>query len=187
MRRTSLMRLMTRVLAAGAATAALVAGSAHALVVRFDPVGVFDFLVADPSFGHSGFPGGPPQIYPLSGFGYVFPNGVDWVDFGLDGETLTFGEGDPAGYQLVSPIPLWTDTLLPSSNATTDNYEVTFEQITSKPPQTLEFTNPATGQEVSVTVSTVGVPEPGAWALMLLGVGVLGADIRRRRRFAVTA
>ena len=32
------------------------------------------------------------------------------------------------------------------------------------------------------TVTTSAVPEPGAWALMLIGVGVLGAALRTRRR-----
>ena len=34
---------------------------------------------------------------------------------------------------------------------------------------------------------TGGVPEPAAWALMIMGVGGIGASVRRRRAVAVTA
>jgi len=37
------------------------------------------------------------------------------------------------------------------------------------------------------TESTVSVPEPAAWAIMLLGFGGIGAVLRRRRGHAVTA
>ena len=35
---------------------------------------------------------------------------------------------------------------------------------------------------LSVTSSTGGVPEPATWALMLLGFGGLGTALRSRRR-----
>jgi PEP-CTERM motif len=181
------MRLPSHLMAAGVAASALIATSAHALVVHFDPA-MFDFYTSDPAFGPLFSPTGPVEIQPLDvpgSFGYVFP-GVDWVGFGLDGETLTFGEGDPGGYQLVSPKPLWTVTP-PAPNDR--DYEVSFPQLTSDPRQTLEFTNPATGAQVLVTVSLQAsvVPEPGTWALMLVGVGALGAGIRARRRSVAAA
>jgi hypothetical protein len=39
---------------------------------------------------------------------------------------------------------------------------------------------------VSLTTSSI-VPEPSAWAMMLLGVSSLGAIMRRRRAFLVSA
>lgn len=38
-----------------------------------------------------------------------------------------------------------------------------------------------------IDVGKPGVPEPGTWALMLLGFGGLGAVLRRRRQLALTA
>lgn len=35
--------------------------------------------------------------------------------------------------------------------------------------------------DFTLTISAVGVPEPGAWALMLLGFGAAGAALRRRK------
>ncbi|MCW5760254.1 MAG: PEP-CTERM sorting domain-containing protein, partial [Phenylobacterium sp.] len=40
------------------------------------------------------------------------------------------------------------------------------------------YSNDSTG--VNFTVSTAGVPEPGTWALMILGFGGAGAMLRRR-------
>jgi hypothetical protein len=37
----------------------------------------------------------------------------------------------------------------------------------------------------TITEGPAGVPEPGAWALMLLGVGLAGAKLRRRREQTV--
>jgi hypothetical protein len=37
------------------------------------------------------------------------------------------------------------------------------------------------------TVTTLGVPEPAAWALMILGVGLAGGALRRQRRIAAPA
>src|SRR5258708_20466218 len=37
---------------------------------------------------------------------------------------------------------------------------------------------------VSVDALSVGVPEPGAWALMILGLGTVGGAMRRSRKTA---
>lgn len=39
----------------------------------------------------------------------------------------------------------------------------------------------------SVTAVTGAVPEPGTWAMMLLGFGAIGASMRRRRRVSAIA
>ena len=36
-----------------------------------------------------------------------------------------------------------------------------------------------------VDIGSVGVPEPATWAMMILGMGAVGAGMRRRRRTAV--
>lgn len=38
-----------------------------------------------------------------------------------------------------------------------------------------------TGGEIRGFLTTAGVPEPGAWALMIAGFGLAGASLRRRR------
>jgi hypothetical protein len=49
------------------------------------------------------------------------------------------------------------------------------------------FANRQTGNvgALAGTTMSIGAPEPGAWALMLLGVGLVGAPLRGRRRNAL--
>ena len=167
--------------AAVAATSIMTAASAHALVVHFDPAS-FNFYVNEPSYGYSNGLNGPAEIYPVSGTGYVV-DGVQFVEFGTNGETLTFGADTTGQYQLVAPEKLWTVTdlyTIPSLNSDLDKVDFNTKLLST--PQTLNFTNPATGQIVVVTVSlSSAVPEPATWALMLIGFGGLGAAIRVRR------
>lgn len=169
------MKILIRALMAGASVVALFASSAEAGRVLFDPPATFSFYVNDPSYGFEGPDG--VMVYPISGYGYQFP-GVDWVDFGTNGRTLTFGQGDVGGYQLTAPKILWTETPIVMDNRV--EFEVTFGPITSSPPQTLDWVNPATGATTSVTVNPL--PEPATWAFMLIGSALVGAGIRRGRR-----
>jgi hypothetical protein len=47
-------------------------------------------------------------------------------------------------------------------------------------------TNTLTGSAVSFSASSVGgaVPEPGTWAMMIVGMGIVGASLRRKTRIA---
>lgn len=194
------MRILVRSLLAGAAAIALAAPAAHALQVRLDPMGSFDFYVSDPAFGNSGYVGGDyAQVYPLYGTGYDFSGlgGPDWVDFEGDGETLLFDEGDAGGdrFSAVSPTPIWALTELssgadcPPRGSPTTCWEVTFPGFLPGVPVTEDFTiyNDQGVSEGSMegVVEVLGVPEPAAWTLMLVGVGAIGAVARRRRTIAV--
>jgi len=181
------MKLSHALAAACAAACGLIAVSAHALTVHFDPPASFNFYVNEPSYGYSDGLGGPAEIYPEAGSGYVV-DGVSFVEFGLNGETMTFGAGTPGQYELVAPEKLWTVTELykiQPLNAYLD--EVVFDTDKLSSPQTLVFTNPA-GGTVDVTIDvTNGVPEPASWALMLIGIGAMGVAIRRRRSVSAAA
>lgn len=39
--------------------------------------------------------------------------------------------------------------------------------------------------DVTITTSAAPVPEPAAWAMMILGIGAIGATVRRKRTVAV--
>ena len=63
-------------------------------------------------------------------------------------------------------------------------------QFTSRAYFSSQYGNYADTFGVDTTFSLVGVsaaPEPASWALMLLGVGGVGAALRTRRRKAVAA
>ena len=51
-------------------------------------------------------------------------------------------------------------------------------------PATFTFSTQG-GQSTTFSATTVAVPEPGTWALMLLGFGGIGMAMRRRRRPAL--
>jgi hypothetical protein len=169
-------------IAALAAIPALIASNADARV-RIDPE-LFSILVDNPATGTEGFPGGPVQVYPISGFGYVFPNGVDWVDFSHDGTTLTFGEGNPTGFTLTSATPFFSVSAgTPSATLNgRETYTVTFPVNENNKSETLTLLDSATGEDITATESYSAVPEPAAWALMVGGLAGLGGVVRGRRR-----
>ena len=49
------------------------------------------------------------------------------------------------------------------------------------------YTVEGPGGDYSLTINTIGVPEPVSWALMLIGVGGVGAALRASRRTAAPA
>lgn len=180
------MRNSSRLLAvAGAAASVFAAASAHALVVHFDPP-TFDFTVADPSDNViDNVFGGPADVVPLNVPGSVYTDTfVNYVQFGLDGKTLTFDAGTSKQFSEVASIKLWDVvpvTTFMNGGKEFNIYDVTFPGLTGT--TTVTFTGPG-----GVTVGTVtvlpnpAVPEPASWTLMLVGVGALGAMLRGRRR-----
>ena len=84
-----------------------------------------------------------------------------------------------------------TNTITPASNsgAMFQTFTSTYEVLTGGP-VTLAFSQNAGGDEfrgsIIDSISIAAVPEPATWALMLLGFGVVGSAIRRRRRQGAT-
>jgi hypothetical protein len=69
---------------------------------------------------------------------------------------------------------------------TTGNTNGVFEFSFSSPITSVTFTTPQNSFEIASI--SAGTPEPAAWALMLVGIGGVGAAIRlRRRQIAATA
>jgi hypothetical protein len=50
--------------------------------------------------------------------------------------------------------------------------------------RSLFYTINGTGSVTVTPVTTPGVPEPATWAMMILGFGLLGGAIRRRKATA---
>lgn len=58
-------------------------------------------------------------------------------------------------------------------------YSANYDAVWGAGPGPISF-GPCTGSNICGVVETV--PEPGAWALMLVGVGLVGATLRRHHR-----
>ena len=75
----------------------------------------------------------------------------------------------------------WTETFSLGSL----NRNVYQEALVSGGTYDLTLTGTATGKsggEYHLFASAVPVPEPGEWAMMMAGIGMLGVMVRRRRQ-----
>jgi hypothetical protein len=92
--------------------------------------------------------------------------------------TINFGEGIDAALNIVAPGLGFTQFGGPAL----------FTGTASAPmftPGTYTLPNPFFGNGTLTISSVAGVPEPGVWAMMMLGLGVVGAAMRFRPRQAI--
>ncbi len=104
--------------------------------------------------------------------------------------TLTFDLGSSSSYGLPAAITATagsTSQTFTSTLTGTNNWESeTMTFIGTGSPTTITLIGSAGNayiglDNVSLTATSRGVPEPGTWALLLGGIGGLGAVLRRRR------
>lgn len=117
---------------------------------------------------------------------------------GVGAYTLTFDlSGNPDGGPATKTLEVsvggatqtFTYTIGANSHGQMDYVPETLT-FDASGPTTLTFTSLDVGSPygpVVGNVSVTGVPEPAAWALMLLGVGAMGASLRARRSRASVA
>jgi hypothetical protein len=178
------MRASSNLLAALAAAAGLTAfgAPAHAVVVAMTP-------------GPNSLPAHPAAVIPKG----TYAQGTDTYDFTfstLGGTYSTLmqmqasrtADGAPQAlaFELFSGTPGSGSALAPSAGTATT---ATLLQTLTPGDYYLELTTAGAPKELvtggirlGVGAGSHSVPEPAGWALMLVGVGALGARLRRRAR-----
>jgi hypothetical protein len=104
------------------------------------------------------------------------PNGIGTVELCFTTHNCSGGGGDGL---LIGQSGSGSFTLnfgnVNLAELTLDNFAVRYQAVTG--PGVMDGS--ATGRQI-----TTAVPEPGTWALMLVGFGAVGFSMRRRRRQA---
>ena len=129
-------------------------------------------------------PGGNPEGYDLfSGTIFLTGNaGMTWFELALTGTNsggtvdffLTDGLGNTHSF---------LNQVMGSGNTSFGFQATGLDVITNvrfvadTPPTSIDLV-----KQVRITVAPGAVPEPGTWAMMLLGFGAMGYSVRRRRR-----
>ena len=175
------MKLMG-ILAAGVSAALLTAGAASAATVIAIPNA--SAIDAAAVAANDVFNFATPTTVVASGT-YDFTFGVaTTADINIDSQAQASHKGTSyvVTLDLYSGAP-GAGTLLDSNSATA----ASFSDILSPGNYYLEVSQikaPTGNTKVSVSgsISPSAVPEPAAWSLMLMGVGGLGAALRRRRQ-----
>lgn len=128
----------------------------------------------------------------LDQFHFTLPNSVDYYNVGGAGTSfsVTFDYGPPFP-SLTIPAVTFTSALLKSGNmefwnATPNGSSFGFTQLGldagSYFIEVAGHANSAFGGAYAVSLMAQPVPEPGEWAMMLAGFGLIAAAARRRRR-----
>ncbi len=122
-----------------------------------------------------------------------------WIDLGKTAtvnKTIFFSEpGDPVGY--VSDVLHYTYTTdgtfghLDGSVLSDSGTSISVADLNAAGIFATGYASESTAYDFSNAFITAGfqsgVPEPAAWALMLLGVGAMGVSLRRRRQAMAAA
>lgn len=150
-------------------------------------------------------PGGPSpaaegvQFLDLVGFGTVGSIYQTFNTVAGNGYTLTFSYshnlfgGDPSASadfglydgvfgSLLAPFGSFSHNSGTSTNLDWQNF--TFSFVAASAQTTLAFGNSAGGNNAGVLLDNIAVnavPEPAAWALMIMGFGLVGGAVRRRK------
>lgn len=138
-----------------------------------------------------------PNVYanPLGNttkFGYVYPNQVGTFDLtGLTSLTFIWGSADPSNLLKLFDIngnlvDSWlgsADLLGDTSGSHTAVNANPFITLTFSPQEAgyLEFSTGQIAFEVA-TFNLGAVPEPSTWAMMIMGIGLVGFGMRRRQK-----
>jgi hypothetical protein len=110
-----------------------------------------------------------------------FENTVKYI---IDGTTYSLGDAPIGGYGPFASGGYFTDAATSLAHAAT--YSASF---TLANPTNVSFfiyddfvSDNAGGVSLSLAQTTGAVPEPATWAMMILGFGVVGGALRRRRQ-----
>jgi len=117
---------------------------------------------------------------------------TSWFNFLVDPTALGTFSATVATFptSTVTLLELLTGGTMTTQGGTlvtsTPGTQLTFGNLTAGQWYTFRYTTTmATGGDISGNASFYAVPEPGTWALMLLGFGGIGLAMRRRRRPAL--